>query len=442
MHLYWALASCLTPAPQAAEPEPLFIQAERVIVRPGEELEDAAILVERGVIVAVGTGLAAPEGARVLQGAVACAGFVDPWSSLGLEPRSAKDLGTGPATATAHAYDPWHAPQLRQEALLGGVTSARIQAGMSGAIGGLGAVVHIDLGDSLDAVLLEDACMAATIGVTRGGKQLDVFDRVAEVDQLVGQLDKGQRYRKAWAEYEVELAEWEEEIAEKTKELEDDFKKAKKKRDKELEEAKEKDKEFKEKKYKESKRPKKPKVDPNAAALARVTDGEVPLVVEVHRAAELRGLLEKTAAMDRLRLVVAGATESAPFAEELAEREIPVLLWPAPLGEQRPDEYDAHALDLADRLASAGVEVLIGSGGTAHARELRLLAALAVSHGLDREAALGAITAGPAQAFDVADSIGTLARGRSADILVLDGDPLDTSARLRFVVSRGEVVVP
>ncbi|NOT29020.1 MAG: amidohydrolase family protein, partial [Planctomycetes bacterium] len=86
--------------------------------------------------------------------------------------------------------------------------------------------------------------------------------------------------------------------------------------------------------------------------------------------------------------------------------------------------------------------VLIGSGGGDETRELRFLAALAVGHGMEREAALAAITTIPAQVFDAADQLGALAPGRSGDVLVFDGDPLDTSALLRFVVSRGQVVLP
>ena len=111
------------------------------------------------------------------------------------------------------------------------------------------------------------------------------------------------------------------------------------------------------------------------------------------------------------------------------------------MGSDQKPEYRGHNLSLAGELERAGVEVLVGSGGGTHARELRLLVALAVGHGLDREAAFGAITTGPAQAFDVRDRIGSLARGLDADILVFDGDPLDTTSRLQVVVSKGRVVL-
>jgi imidazolonepropionase-like amidohydrolase len=416
------------------------IRAKRIILRPGEELTEGTILIERGVIVAIGKDLSIPAGARVIEGEVACAGFVDPWSSLGLEPGGQADQGVTPATRTVDALDPWFLPDERREALRAGVTTARVQIGRSAAFAGVGALVRTTEAARTD-VVLEDACLAGSVGLTRGGRTPDVFDRIAEVDRLVAALEKGRRYRESQLEFRDELEKWLKAIAEKTAELEKDFKKAKKDREKEEKEAKEKGKEFKEKKYKEDKKPRRVRPDPDDEVLARAVEGEIPLVVEVHRASEIRRLLQKTAPFDRLRLVIAGATEALPFAEELVERDVPIIVWPAPMGAPRADEYQAHDPALAGELARAGVRVLIGSGGGPESRELRLFAALSVGHGMEREAALAAITTLPAQVFDVSTRLGALERGHSGDVLIFDGDPLDSSANLRFVLSRGELVV-
>ncbi len=408
-----ASASAAPPAPGPAQDAAatVLIEARRVIVRPGEELHDVAILVERGVIVAIGPGLVAPEGARRLQAAVVTPGLVDPWSSIGLEPGSAVDLGTAASTPTAGGVDPYAAGDERLEALRGGVTSARIQAGLRASFGGIGTVIRCAPGDEDSALVLEDACVAASIGLTRGGNLGDVFDRVAEVDKLIGAIERGERYREEEVEYRHELEEWNKAIAEKQAELEKEFKKAKKEREKKQKEAEEKDKEFKEEKYKEDKKPRPPKFDADDAAFARVAAGELPLVVEVHRSEEIRRLLEKTAPFRRLRLVLAGATEALPQAEVLAERRIPVIVWPVPGGPPGAelDEYAEHDLSLAGALAEAGVVVLIGTGGGPRARDLRRL--------------------------------GSVERGKDADLLLLDGDPLASTTRVQYVLSHGEIVL-
>jgi len=451
--LGFALAACgLIVAPQpftssgqdGGEPAPastsLLVHAERLIIEPGRELTGQDVLVQDGVIVAIGVGLAAPDGAREISGKVVCAGFIDAWSSLGIDTGSAGDEGTSPSTRTVDAVDRYSDRNHLADALRAGVTSVRAQAGGPAMTGGFGAVVRIDPTLESDRALVEaDANQAATIGTPRGGRQRDIFDRVAEIDRVVGMIESGRKYREDWTEYRYELEEWQEAIAEKEKELDKDFKKAKKDREKEMKEAEEKGKDFKEERYKEDKKPRQPKLDPDDAAAARAADGEVPLVVEVHRSEEIRGLLKKTSEYDRLRLILAGATESAEHAKALAKRHIPVIVWPRP-NAPGGDEWDGHDVALAGELSKDGVEVLIGSGGSDASRELRLFAALAVSKGLDRDKALHAITLGPARAFDVADRLGSVERGKDADLLVLDGDPLDTTARVRFVISQGRVV--
>jgi imidazolonepropionase-like amidohydrolase len=434
-------SSALAPEGADDASRSLLLHAERLIIEPGTELADQDVLIQDGVIVAVGVGLAAPEGTREVRGKVVCAGFLDSWSSLGLDAGSASDEGTSPSTRTAEAIDRYSDPHHLLDALRAGVTSVRLQAGVPAMTGGLGAVVRLDPDLEHGASLvIEDANMAATVGTPRGGRDRDIFDRVAEVDRVVGLIESGRKYREEWTEYRYELEEWKKAIAEKEEELEKDFKKAKKDREKEMKEAEEKGKEFKEERYKEDKKPRQPRRDPDDAAMARAADGEVPFVVEIHRDEEIRTLLRKTAEFERLRLVLAGATEGAGHADELARRHVPVIVWPSPSA-PGGDEWERHDLGLAGELADEGVEVLIGSGGSDTSRELRLLAALAVSKGLDRDVALHAITLGPARAFDVADRLGSVERGKDADLLVIDGDPLDTTARIRFVISQGRVVV-
>ncbi|HVS17094.1 MAG TPA: amidohydrolase family protein [Planctomycetota bacterium] len=428
----------------------VLVRAERLYVRPGEVVEDGAVLIQDGRIVAVGKGLSAPEGARELSGRVVCAGFVDAWSVFGLEPDSATDERTDMATRTVDGVDPYLDRRLKLEVLGAGVTGYRLQVGTNARSAGIGAFVrnHPDLPPE-QTILRDDCCVSASVGLTRGGRAQDVFDRLSDVDRLIGSLNDAKGYLEDRIEYRHELEAWRKAIAEKQGELEDGFKKAQKEREKEEAEAKEKDKEFKEKKYKEDKQPKPPRYDAQKEVLARVVDGELPLVVEAHRAAELRALLEGTAPFDRLRLVVAGGTEAMGVADELAERRVPVIVWPAPHGERlsngqpRPDEYREADPALAAELEAAGVEVLLGSGGAfpSGSGELPLMASLAVGYGLDPTTALAALTTRPARVLDVSDSVGTLERGKQADLLVLDGEPLASTTRIRFVICAGQVVV-
>ena len=469
-HLFPALVGALLCSPLGAQPqdeassETLFIRAEKVIVRPGHVLEPGQVVVRDGQIHAVGSALQAPEGATQIDGKVVCAGFIDAWSAMGVDSRALNEAATNMATRTADAIDLFSNAHLREEALRAGVTGARVQVGSSAAQSGIGTFVRLTDASRENAILLEDSNAAANVGLSReGGGQfirdadgsfrfvsgpqaIDPFERLNQVDRLIGAIESGRKYHQDVIEYRYELEEWQKAIKEKEEELEKDFKKAKKARDKDKKKAEEDGKEYKEKKYSEDKKPKAPKSDPIKHAFGRVANGELPLIVQVHRSAEIRALLEGTRKFDRLRLIVAGGTEAGDSAEELKERKIPVVVWPALLGatgKGEYDEYDQHDLSLAGRLHDAGVQVLIGSGGgVARAtRDVPIMAAQAIGHGLDRDAAFRALTLGAARALDVADRVGSVERGKDADLLILDGEPLVTTTRVNYVIAGGDVVV-
>ena len=435
----------MAPAPSPA----LVLRAKRVIVRPGKVLENASVLVENGRIVAVGAELTVPENAQVVEGEVVCAGFIDAWSNWAIDPEALVDDRANAATLSKDALERYADRRPLLDILRAGVTGVRTQAGAQARMGGLGSFLRLHPTRPLEeVVLLEDCCLAATTGVTRGGRGQDIFERMSEIDRLIADLNQGNSYLIAKNEYKHELAAWQKKIAQKQKELEDGFKKAKKDREKEEADAKTKGKEFKEKEYKEDNKPAPPKFEEEGEVLARAVSGQVPLVVEAHRNAELRALLEGTKAFPRLRLVIAGGSDALTVAQELVERAIPVLIWPvtsAPSldnSADRPLEFRSADLGLAARLAEAGVEVLLGSGGanSTGSRDLPLLAALAIGNGLDRQTAFQALTLGAARAIDVADRLGTVEVGKDADILVLDGEPLSTTTRVRHVVVGGDLV--
>ena len=457
------LASAWSPVTAAPSGDAVVIRAGEVIVRPGEVMKDVDVLVIDGVIRRVAAEIEAPEGARELSGAVVCAGFLDPWSVLGINATDVSFTSVTPSTRTADAIDPFGQEFQKKQALEAGVTAVRVQASHRALVSGLSSVMSLAPNGDEGLIASDETALGASIGLTdpssggssfamgadgsftlveSGPTPMDPFERISQVDKIVGQLEAGVAYRVSQNAYAVDLKEWEEAIAEKVKELEKDFKKAKKDRDKEIEEAKEKGKEFKEERYKEDKAPKAPKYDADKEVFARVANGELPLVVEVHRTAELRNLLEATAKFNRLRMVIAGGTEAAPFAKQLAARNISVIVNPSPMGEGAFDEFDGHDVSLAATLAEEEVTVLIGSGGRSAgaSRDLSLLAALAIGGGLEREHALTAITSGPAKVFGLT-SHGAVEFGKQADLLILDGQPLSTTTSVQAVLVDGRVVV-
>src|SRR5207249_3334955 len=127
----------------------------------------------------------------------------------------------------------------------------------------------------------------------------------------------------------------------------------------------------------------------------------------------------------------------------IKEQNIPVILGPTlalPLNED--DAYDRAYSTPAD-LQKAGIRFAIGTfSGTANlsSRNLPYQAAQAVAFGLSHDDALKAITKNAAEIWGVADRVGTIEEGKWADLLVTDGDPLETKTQVRQLFIKGKLV--
>lgn len=170
-------------------------------------------------------------------------------------------------------------------------------------------------------------------------------------------------------------------------------------------------------------------------ALAPVVRGELPLAVTVDRASDILAAL-RFADEQRLKLVLVGGAEAWMVARELAESKVPVILNPM---SNLPDfESLGTTLENAARLAKAGATVAFASFDAHNARDLRHAAGSAVAYGMPWDAALAAVTAVPARIWGIEDRYGTLEPGKVADLVIWSGDPFEllTSAEHVFIDGR------
>lgn len=162
-------------------------------------------------------------------------------------------------------------------------------------------------------------------------------------------------------------------------------------------------------------------------AFVPVFRGQLPLVVDADRSADIEALLRWREASG-VRLVVRGAAEGWIVADALAEAGVPVIVNPYVYGAGSFDQ-DHGRPDNPARLAAAGVPLIVSSFETHNARNLRQLAGNAVRDGLDPVEALRAITSTPAQVFGL-EGRGVIAPGAHADLVLWTGDPLELSSRV------------
>jgi imidazolonepropionase-like amidohydrolase len=158
-------------------------------------------------------------------------------------------------------------------------------------------------------------------------------------------------------------------------------------------------------------------------ALVPVTQGKLPLVLAVSRAADILQAL-RFAKEEGVRLTLAGAAEAAEVAPALAAANVPVLLLPSAQGPGTFDMLRARDEDPA-RLVAAGVQLVLVAG---ESRRLRQEAGIAVAYGLPHAEALRAITLTPAQVFGRGREVGSVEVGKRANLVLWSGDPLEISS--------------
>jgi imidazolonepropionase-like amidohydrolase len=174
------------------------------------------------------------------------------------------------------------------------------------------------------------------------------------------------------------------------------------------------------------------------AALIPLVKGEMPLLIDARRAADIRQVIALKQRQPQLDIVITYATEGWRVAKELADNNIPVILDPEA---NLPFGFDqlGSTLKNAGRLAAAGVKVSIGME-THNIRLARQHAGNAVANGLSWDQGLAALTINVAKLYGIDDKLGSLEAGKLADVVIWSGDPLEVTEAAEMVLIAGEKV--
>ena len=178
--------------------------------------------------------------------------------------------------------------------------------------------------------------------------------------------------------------------------------------------------------------------DVKLEAMAPVIRGEMPLLVFADKPRQIRDAVE-FCDKQKLKIILAGGTEAWKEKDLLRSKSVPVILRPT-LGEP-PEEDDAYdrLLTQPEELRAAGIKIAFGSFDNSFARRLGQNAANAVAHGLPYEEGLKAVTLYPAQMFGLDAQLGTVETGKTANLIVTNGDPLDVTTDVRYLFIKGQL---
>jgi len=401
------LTALLLIAPLAAET--LLLRNGNIHPVAGAAIPGGSILVENGRIADVGQKLVSPKGARVvdLKGLDVYPGMIDSATELGLvEVLSVKEwsdtaeLGLfKPQLRAGVAVNPAseHIPVTRAN----GITSA-ITAPSGGIICGQSALIHLDGWTTEDMAIRRSAGMViefpqiVTIVPPRAGRPpappIPFTEAKRRYDAQIAQLneffEQARRYRQAKAAGGDVPA------------------------------------------------------DLKFEAMLPVLEGKLPAVIRADRERTIREAI-RFADQQKIRMILYHAEDAGKLAAELKAKHIPVALGPTQrLPYEEDDPYD-QPFAMPAELFKAGVKFAFGSfGPTAenHPRNLPYQAATAVAFGLPYEEALKAVTLNAAEIWGVADEVGSIEKGKLADLIVTDGDPLETKTQVKQMFIAGKAV--
>jgi imidazolonepropionase-like amidohydrolase len=179
-------------------------------------------------------------------------------------------------------------------------------------------------------------------------------------------------------------------------------------------------------------------------ALVPAVTGREPVVFRMQTAWEIRHLFLLMDRFPDLRPVVLGGAQAHRVADELAERNVPVVINLSAGYRPNPDRDESVAATWRNAavLDAAGVKVGFASDDSEQARNVPYMAAHAVAFGLPEEAALRALTLNNAEILGQGERMGSLDAGKRADIIVTDGSPLQYLTAIEHMYVGGTEVDP
>jgi imidazolonepropionase-like amidohydrolase len=190
--------------------------------------------------------------------------------------------------------------------------------------------------------------------------------------------------------------------------------------------------------------------NPAMEALQPALNRKMPVAFEANQAREILRALKMARELD-LDPIIAGARDAEEVAGDLKSQNVRVIYsldYPQRSRALAPEaDEPLHALrERADApkvpqaLTKAGVPFAFESGGLAEPKDFVRNAAKAVKAGLAEDAAIRALTVGAATIAGVGNRLGSIEKGKIANLIVTDGDLFDEKTTVKRVFVDGRAV--
>lgn len=389
-------------------PTKVALTGARIIPVSGPDIDSGTVLIEHGRITAVGRDVQIPFDAMEVDvsGKVIFPGMIDPHSARGLDVPN-ENLPVAPFLDVYDAIDP--SRLFFEDSLRDGVTTVHVMQANNLVIGGLSRAVR-PIGLTVDEMTVHPAVALKLSTTPRSG-----YDRMRQLASL----------REAFedlAHYEARLAE---------RKYEESLEKEEKKIDVGPEEARKRGQPLvKDEDY-----------DDRRLNLMRLKRGDFGAWIYSGRATDVGpaiALAEKHGLLARTVLVL--GPEAFKAAAEIKRAGVPVVLDENLTYRDRdPITREMQEVFVPKVMYDNGISFALQThpSGSMAERYLNYQAAQCVRNGIPRQTALEAITLTPARLMGLGDRLGSIEAGKTANLVVFSGDPLDFRSWVELVYIDG-----
>lgn len=401
---------------QGGEPQTFAIRGAKVVPVSSAPLENATVVVSRGLITAVGTDVSVPPEAWVIdgKGLIVYPGLIDSFTDVGIAPaaspsgeggsRQQPAISKGPedrpaTTPWRNAADEVNPSDGRIESWrMAGFTTV-VAAPKDGFFPGQAAVLDLGGERAGDFVVKSPVALPVSLQAAGGSRSYpgSLMGTIAYVRQVWLDTNWDTQADAIYAKSPKAAA--------------------------------------------------RPRYDRSDAALAEAMAKHAVVLIPGNTSLQIRRALRLQEEW-KLNGVLYGAQMSYEVAPEIAARKIPVLLdlkWPEAPKDGDPEaipplrelRFRDRAPSSAAALDKAGVKFAFYSGGISASKDILPAVKKAIDAGLGPDAALRALTLSPAEIFGVSETSGSIEKGKIANLVVTDGDLFDKKTKVKFVFVDG-----
>jgi len=355
------------------------------------------LLIENGKIARLGQNIQAPTGAVVIDasGKFVYPGLVAVMTAIGVTgyPRAGND--TDEVGTSTPQIDPYDAINPEDDCIevtrVGGLTTVHTVSGSRSVINGKSVVLHLEGMLAEEMIARRYVAQVFNMGATEQNKYPST--RPGVVSFLRAKLDEAKNY------------------AEKNAKSDNDGNDVSK-RNLEME------------------------------ALVPVIRREVPVIFITNNEVTIRNALSLIEDYNLKGIIRAGAG-ILKYADRVAQAGIPVI-WAGT--ESLPQRWEPHDLNYhtAAVLAEKGILFAFDPGGyglgSRNVRNITTPAAISVAHGLPEKSALEALTINPAKMLGIDDEVGSIEKGKIANVAIWSGSPIQGRSRVEAVIIKGKLI--